>query len=107
MPDKNKPKCGGARPDAGRKNGSSVYGETTKAIRVPETEVKSILIHRKQLFEGATTISLPSSSATRTHLKIPLFSGKVAAGFPSPANDYIEETLDLNDWLCHLSQFLH
>jgi DNA polymerase V len=28
-----------------------------------------------------------------------LFSGKVAAGFPSPADDYIEKTLDLNELL--------
>jgi DNA polymerase V len=32
-------------------------------------------------------------------LRLPLFSGKVAAGFPSPADDYIEKTLDLNDLL--------
>lgn len=27
---------------------------------------------------------------------VPLFSTKVAAGFPSPADDYVERTLDLN-----------
>lgn len=32
-------------------------------------------------------------------LKIPLFSESVSAGFPSPAQDYIEQTLDLNE-LC-------
>jgi DNA polymerase V len=32
-------------------------------------------------------------------LKLPLFSSKVAAGFPSPADDYIEKTLDLNELL--------
>ncbi|MGZ9211155.1 MAG: LexA family protein [Candidatus Binatia bacterium] len=32
-------------------------------------------------------------------LFLPLFSGKVAAGFPSPADDYIEKTLDLNELL--------
>ena len=32
-------------------------------------------------------------------LKIPLFSEAVSAGFPSPAQDYIEKTLDLNE-LC-------
>lgn len=31
----------------------------------------------------------------------PLFSGKVAAGFPSPADDYIEKNLDLNELLVH------
>ncbi|WP_370690816.1 LexA family protein [Methylicorpusculum sp.] len=30
---------------------------------------------------------------------MPLFSGKVAAGFPSPADNYIEKTLDLNELL--------
>jgi len=95
-----KPKRGGSRPGAGRKKGSSVYGETTKAIRVPESmvpEVKAMLNHRKQLFENYSAISLPS--AAPSHLKIPLFSDKVAAGFPSPADDYIEKTLDLNDLL--------
>lgn len=29
----------------------------------------------------------------------PLFSSMVAAGFPSPADDYIEKTLDLNEHL--------
>jgi DNA polymerase V len=29
----------------------------------------------------------------------PLFNSRVAAGFPSPASDYIESTLDLNDFL--------
>ena len=32
-------------------------------------------------------------------VSLPLFSGKVAAGFPSPADDYIEKTLDLNELL--------
>jgi DNA polymerase V len=32
-------------------------------------------------------------------LKIPLFLERVSAGFPSPAEDYIEKTLDLNE-LC-------
>ncbi len=32
-------------------------------------------------------------------LSLPLFSGKVAAGFPSPADDYVEKTLDLNELL--------
>jgi len=95
-----KPKRGGSRPGAGRKKGSSAYGETTKAIRVPESmvsEVKAMLSHRKQLFENSSTLSVPL--AEPSHIEVPLFSGKVAAGFPSPADDYIEKTLDLNDLL--------
>jgi DNA polymerase V len=30
---------------------------------------------------------------------MPLFTSKVAAGFPSPADDYVEKTLDLNELL--------
>ena len=32
-------------------------------------------------------------------LKIPLYGDGVAAGFPSPATDFIERTLDANDYL--------
>jgi DNA polymerase V len=32
-------------------------------------------------------------------LNIPLFMSRVQAGFPSPADDYIEQGLDLNDFL--------
>jgi DNA polymerase V len=30
---------------------------------------------------------------------LPLFAGKIAAGFPSPADDTVEKTLDLNELL--------
>lgn len=32
-------------------------------------------------------------------LKLRLFSHRISAGFPSPATDYLEEGLDLNDYL--------
>ncbi|WP_134051625.1 translesion error-prone DNA polymerase V autoproteolytic subunit [Rheinheimera aquimaris] len=38
-------------------------------------------------------------AAIYTHYRIPLYLGRVPAGFPSPAQDYIERTLDLNE-LC-------
>jgi DNA polymerase V len=34
-----------------------------------------------------------------SRLKIPMFLERVSAGFPSPAEDYIEKTIDLNE-LC-------
>lgn len=34
-------------------------------------------------------------------LRLPLFLSKVPAGFPSPAEDYIEKSLDLNDFVEH------
>lgn len=33
------------------------------------------------------------------HFRMPLFMERVSAGFPSPAQDYVEQTLDLNE-LC-------
>lgn len=33
---------------------------------------------------------------TTTHLSLPLADGGVHAGFPSPAQDYIEQSIDLN-----------
>ena len=33
---------------------------------------------------------------TETSLEVPLYSHKVVAGFPSPADDYVEARLDLN-----------
>ena len=32
-------------------------------------------------------------------LELPLYSSKIKAGFPSPADDYIEKKLDLNEYL--------
>lgn len=115
MPTDQKHTRGGIRSGAGRKKGSSVYGESTQAIRVPESmlpEVKSMLLHRQQQFlqsESAgsnnveairsvnSTVFFPARDANK--VEVPLFSSKVAAGFPSPADDYIEKTLDLNDLL--------
>ncbi len=65
MSKSSKSKRGGDHPGAGRKQGFSVYGESTKAIRVPESmvaEVKEMLNHGKQLFEISTAVLLPSSS---------------------------------------------
>lgn len=106
MPDKVNKKRGGARSGAGRKKGSSVYGESTRAIRVPESmlpEVRAMLGLRKQQTMGVqsaidtSTLAYPAQQLNP--LNIPLFNGKVSAGFPSPADDYVEKTLDLNDLL--------
>ena len=39
----------------------------------------------------------PPSSLTSKHC--PLYASRVSAGFPSPADDYLESTLDLNEHL--------
>ena len=32
-------------------------------------------------------------------MRLPLYLCRVPAGFPSPADDYVEQGIDLNDWL--------
>ena len=32
-------------------------------------------------------------------LSVPVYLCRVSAGFPSPASDYVERDIDLNDWL--------
>lgn len=38
-----------------------------------------------------------------TKLELPFFSSSVPAGFPSPADDYVDQKLDLNDLVRHPS----
>jgi DNA polymerase V len=93
---------GGARLGAGRKKGSSAYGEPTKAIRVPESmvpELLSVLEQRKQQPNRRTPSSFIQPTLDPLRVEIPLFNCRVAAGFPSPADDHIEQTLDLNQLL--------
>ncbi|MGR9073030.1 MAG: LexA family protein [Gammaproteobacteria bacterium] len=92
-------KRGGPRPGAGRKKGSSAYGESTRPIRVPESLIpplQAALERRKRRFP-AEDVLFPAPQP-RT-VALPLFTGRVAAGFPSPADDYVEKTLDLNELL--------
>lgn len=49
------------------------------------------------IFPASLEIRYPAKVLRR--LRLPLFVGKVAAGFPSPADDYVEKTLDLNELL--------
>ncbi|MFU8797874.1 MAG: LexA family protein [Gammaproteobacteria bacterium] len=73
---------GGKRINAGRPRGKNSYGEATKPIRIPLS-----LIPNVYKFIAHKGFSLP------------LFSSKVQAGFPSPAEDYQEGHLDLNNYL--------
>ncbi|SFM07836.1 SOS response UmuD protein. Serine peptidase. MEROPS family S24 [Legionella jamestowniensis DSM 19215] len=71
---------GGKRVGAGRPVGINKYGEATKTLRVPISRIDEIKNYLLEQPKG-----------------IPLYSSKVRAGFPSPADDYIETYLDLNE----------
>jgi len=75
-------------------------------LRAPKSmipEIKSMLPLCKnrtnQTKSMTNLITVSASNRHLTHIEIALYSGKVAAGFPSPADDYVEKTLDLNELL--------
>lgn len=95
---------GGRRPGAGRPKGTGKYKEPTKAIRVPEGSVSFIreyLDHYPDVSSFAEAIGSKQKGPKQNivKLELPLFSSKVAAGLPSPAEDHVEDTLDLNDYM--------
>ena len=88
---------GGARPGAGRKPGSGPHGEPTQPIRLPVSAIPAVrawLAARLPLPVDALTVS-PCPVA----LALPLYGSRISAGFPSPADDDLEGTLDLNEHL--------
>ena len=96
---------GGKRENAGRPLGTNAYGESTVPIRVPKSQVTHIKDYLKaysmksesgyiDFHEHILQVSTPKVGIT-----LPLFSSKVAAGFPSPADDHIEKRLDINEYL--------
>lgn len=96
----NKQSHGGARRGAGRKKNSGKFKEETKVIRVPLSlidPIKSSLSVYKSKIKSNTRVLLPKENAKE--LLVPIFSSRVQAGFPSPADDHMDETLDLNTHL--------
>ena len=98
---------GGKRPGAGRPPGTGPYGEPTRPMRIPESLVVPIraLLEKRTEAAEAERNALPAGDNiltpdfTSEALHLPLFSDRVAAGFPSPADDHMENRLDLNEHL--------
>lgn len=99
MPDFPQYKRGGARSGSGRKAGSGTFGEPTQAIRVPVSLIPTLKTLLKQHGKPPQGLMLLPFTDQPSKLALPLFANKVSAGFPSPADDYIEKSLDLNELL--------
>lgn len=69
---------------------SLAHLKNSKVIDIREHSLK-----RKSISD----ISRISSFQAITKYSIPLVLNKIAAGFPSPAEDYIDKTVDMNDLL--------
>ena len=97
-------KHGGVRPNSGRKPN---YDEATTVIRVPVSKKELV----KQFLQQSTILPFPSIQQdlspalsltpvkALTHYQIPVAQELIPAGFPSPAEDHIEDVLDLNEHL--------
>jgi len=57
----------------------------------------SLIMDQLLIFSAFPKIRYPAKRLSQ--IPLPFFVGKVAAGFPSPADDYVEKTLDLNELL--------
>lgn len=53
--------------------------------------------------EGNCELKVTSISKLKSvgYVPLPVYSSCVPAGFPSPADDFIEKNIDLNEWLIH------
>ena len=98
---------GGKRENAGRPGGQGKYGEPTTTIRIPKSQRDNIRNFldayqcKKENFsheaDSVDEFLIPAMSDQPTRL--PLFSTKVAAGLPSPADDHVEQRLDISEFL--------
>ena len=70
---------GGKRKGAGRPTGSNRYGEPTRPVRLPISQIDRVLRFIKNK-EAA----------------IPLYASGVSAGFPSPADDFKELRISID-----------
>ncbi|TEU29607.1 translesion error-prone DNA polymerase V autoproteolytic subunit [Acinetobacter seifertii] len=103
MPKKKEFEHGGARENAGRK---AQFNEPTKVIRVPESQVNfiknwllnNVKTDNQRDFSSKLKIQQVHPNNDKIY-QIPLATERVAAGFPSPAQDDIEQALDLNEYL--------
>lgn len=85
-------KRGGRRDGAGRK---SKTGEATAVKRIPVSLIPTV-----EAMIASTP--LPPGSfmpINRTSAKVPLAVEKIPAGFPSPAEPYVADYLDFNEYL--------
>lgn len=97
---------GGRREGSGPKKSMSPYGEKTSVIRVPNSLKSDVLVYLEpfkkasKLAHNIKDAEFPRAMPNPRPLPRPIYSGKISAGqsrFPSPAQDYEQKMLDLND----------
>lgn len=73
---------GGKRSGSGRPQGTGKYGEATKAIRIPISDIDHVL-----------------RCVQNNFYRLPFYQHAISAGLPSPTEDDMEDKMDLNELL--------
>lgn len=91
----NPPSHGGARPGAGRRHR---YGEPTVQVRIPESVAPTVVsaMSDYKLRKTLGELALVPAALRPPPMTILSMLTRVSAGFPSPADDYLDEGIDLN-----------
>jgi len=96
---------GGKRNNAGRPQGTGKYGEPTTVVRIPasqENTVKDFLgaLEKKRLREGQdNVVEIVAIAADQSTLALPLYTSKVSAGYPTPAEEHVEKRMNPSEYL--------
>ncbi len=96
---------GGKRAGAGRPKGSGKYSEPTVALRLPQSlaqDVQRLLTHpltASQIDLAQSQLEALGQPQIDKPCLLPMLLEHAAAGFPSPAAQYCEGQIDLNDIL--------
>jgi len=93
------------QPGGGRKIGTGKFSEPTSVMRIPTSQapvIKDFLLayQRKRLsadLDAITEFELPELNVQA--MPLPLYTSKVSAGLPSPAEEHIEKRLDPSEFL--------
>ena len=102
---------GGKRKNAGRPSGQGKYGESTVTMRIPQSQTATIKSFLEALQRKRANVADENAIAeievdefftpviSEQPTLLPLFATKVAAGFPSPADDHVEKRLDISEFM--------
>jgi len=73
--------------------------QNSHLLALPGSSTNIILADLNQLLSSYEISAVGSIFSLTSGLTIPIYSSKVEAGFASPADDFVEEYLDLNNLL--------
>ncbi len=82
-----------------RRRGRSMVGESMAGESMDRDSMAREAMAREAIAREAIVSAVLPAAVEPPGLSLPLFANRVPAGFPSPADDYVEDMLDLNQQL--------